>query len=124
MNKRIIVFVLTMMLLAFAGAFAKGKSAHPEAMGSQDCLECHADVTPEIVDQWEHSAHGFIGVKCQVCHGDEKDFKKVPTNDTCQGCHDLQVENNRAPKTACAACHKAHTFTVHKMHQYNPTDVK
>ncbi len=124
MAKKVMVFVIMMMLLAFAGAYAKGKSVHPEKMGSQDCMECHADVTPEIAQQWEHSAHGFVGVKCQVCHGDEKNFVKTPTNDTCQGCHALQVDNNTSPATSCATCHKAHNFTIHKAHDYNPTDVK
>lgn len=125
MAKKVIVFVMMLTLIAFAAANAKGKTkGHPEKMGSQDCLECHVDVTPELTAQWEQSAHGFTGVKCQVCHGDEKNFRKTPLNETCQGCHSHQVDNNTSPKTACATCHKAHNFAAHKAKDYTPTDVK
>lgn len=125
MGKRLAVFILVLTLAAFGAASAKGSKVkgHPEKMGDTDCLTCHQDVTPDLVAQWELSAHSFTGVKCQVCHGDEKNFKKVPETLTCVGCHDHQAEVNAAPKTACASCHKAHTFTVHKK-GYTPTDVK
>jgi len=93
-------------------------SKHPESMENLDCLQCHQDVTPEIVEEWEMSTHGFIGVKCQVCHGDEANFKVKPDNDVCRGCHSEQVENNVAAGKPCATCHTVHHFTVHKIKQY------
>jgi hypothetical protein len=125
MGKRLAVFILLLSLVAFGAASAKSSKAkgHPEKMGTADCIECHVDVTPEAYQQWEQSAHGFTGVKCQVCHGDEKNFKKIPDQLTCIGCHDHEAENNTAPKVTCITCHKAHTFLTHKP-GYTPTDVK
>lgn len=124
MAKKVIVFVMMTALIAFAAAANAKTKGHPEKMGSKDCIECHVDVTPELTAQWEQSAHGFTGVKCQVCHGDEKNFAKVPSNDKCEGCHSHQIENNTAPKKSCASCHTAHNFAVHKAKDYTPTDVK
>lgn len=120
MGKRTLVFLMVLLLLAFAvaGAKTKTKKGHPVDMGTMDCIECHTDVTPDIVKQWEQSAHGYIGVKCQVCHGDQTDFQKVPKTDTCRGCHAEMVENNTQPKLQCVACHKAHNFTIHKVKDY------
>jgi hypothetical protein len=116
--KKIILSVLMLTLVAFATAYAKGADVHPEDMGNQDCLQCHQDVTPDIVKQWEQSAHGFTGVKCQVCHGDEDNFVVTPQNNTCEGCHSQQVEMNQAPQAKCASCHISHNFTVHNVHNY------
>jgi len=93
-------------------------SKHPESMENMDCLQCHQDITPSVVKEWEMSAHGFTGVKCQVCHGDEENFRTNPGNDICQGCHSYQVENNLAEDKSCSTCHTVHNFTVHKVKQY------
>lgn len=115
-TRQFFILVLVIVLTAFAAAYAA--SEHPEEMGSQDCTECHMDVTPDIYKQWEQSAHGFTGVKCQVCHGDEVNFVKSPDNATCEGCHSKQVDSNQAPEARCASCHISHNFTVHKVHDY------
>jgi len=115
-SKKILITLMVLVLAAFTCAYAGSK--HPEEMGSQDCAECHMDVTPDIYKQWEESAHGFTGVKCQVCHGDEANFVKSPENATCEGCHSAQIENNMAPQARCASCHIAHNFTIHKAHDY------
>jgi len=112
------VFFILMVLVLGAAAFAYAADKHPEEMGNQDCAECHVDVTPDVYKQWEESAHGFTGVKCQVCHGDEVNFVKSPANATCEGCHSMQIENNQAPQARCASCHISHNFTVHKVHDY------
>jgi hypothetical protein len=114
-TKKVLISITVLILVAFS-AYAADK--HPEKMGSKDCLECHMDVTPEIYKQWEQSAHGFTGVKCGVCHGDESNFVKSPLNATCEGCHSKQVEFSQAPQARCSSCHIAHNFTVHKVHDY------
>lgn len=94
-------------------------NVHPEDMGSQDCVACHTDVTPDIVKQWEQSAHGFTGVKCQVCHGDTANFSKIPSDETCRGCHADQFENkNVKSDVSCSTCHTSHNFNVHNVKQY------
>ena len=111
-------FILTLVLALFLIVFNAYSDQHPEDMGDSTCLSCHTDVTPDVVKQWQQSAHGLIGVECGVCHGDEKNFKAKPSDETCIGCHSIQVENNLAKGKACSSCHIAHNFTVHKVHQY------
>jgi hypothetical protein len=96
----------------------KMENGHPGSMENLDCLECHKDLTTEVTKQWEQSAHGFTGVKCQVCHGDEANFQAKPSNETCRGCHSDQFEKNVAKDLSCSTCHIAHNFTIHKVQQY------
>ena len=126
LRKRITGLLAISFCLVVAGAatanaaeHAKEDAAHPIPMGSRDCLECHLDATPDISKQWQQSAHGYSMIKCQICHGDAKNFAGIPTNENCRSCHPAQYTNNTAESgTACAACHPAHSFTVHKGHQY------
>ena len=37
---------------------------------AQDCVQCHKDVTPNIVTDWQLSKHSQNEVGCSVCHGD------------------------------------------------------
>lgn len=112
------IFILTIFLATFLIALNGLADQHPEDMGNSTCISCHKDVTPDVVKQWEESAHGLIDVECGVCHGDANNFKAKPTNETCLGCHSTQVENNMAKDRACSSCHIAHNFTIHKVHQY------
>ena len=106
--------VLILSLVSFAVYADK----HPEEIGNADCVDCHNEISPEIVKQWEESAHGFTGVKCGVCHGDEFNFKKKPENTICRGCHAEQVENNIMAEKPCSTCHPTHSFNVHKQKFY------
>ena len=115
--KTVLITLCCLFLTVTISVGSNGK--HPEDMGNQDCIDCHKDVTPDIVKQWNESAHGFVGVKCQVCHGDESNFQKVPSDETCRGCHAEQFENRNAkPNLTCSTCHTAHHFNVHKVKQY------
>ncbi|UOD35719.1 hypothetical protein DSN97_05240 [Deferribacteraceae bacterium V6Fe1] len=96
----------------------KTENGHPGSMENLDCIECHKDLTTEVTKQWEQSAHGFVGVKCQVCHGDEANFQAKPKNETCRGCHSDQFDKNIAKDLSCSTCHIAHNFTIHKVQQY------
>ena len=128
MKKSLLFLVLAILIFTISCSADKTVSiskaangaigGHPESMENMDCLQCHQDVTPNIVKEWEMSAHGFTGVKCQVCHGDEVNFRANPGNDICQGCHSYQVENNIAENKSCSTCHTVHNFTVHKVKQY------
>jgi len=131
-KSKVFLIFLTFTLLLFAYACGEQKTennpkmmakkatstAHPEEMGNQDCLDCHKDITPDAVKQWENSAHAFTGVKCQVCHGDEKNFQASPANETCRGCHSQQYDHNIVSDKTCSSCHVAHNFTIHKVRDY------
>lgn len=93
--KQIIFFL---MLFLFSGSFVL----------SQTCVECHKDITPNIVSDWQLSKHAENDVDCSVCHGDKHtgmdDVEKVelPTPETCGVCHDTQVEQFKKGKHSLA----------------------
>jgi len=79
--------------------FASGASA-------QECVNCHKQVTPNIVSDWQVSEHSRNGIDCSVCHGDRhtsaRDVERVqiPTPETCANCHADRVEQFKRGKHA------------------------
>jgi hydroxylamine dehydrogenase len=75
---------------------------------AQECVVCHKGVTPNIVSDWQLSKHGQNEIDCSMCHGDEhrspQDVAKVkiPTPETCAGCHEMRVEQYKNGKHALA----------------------
>jgi len=75
---------------------------------AQQCVDCHKKTTPNIVSDWQISKHSSNGIDCSVCHGDQHitstDFSKaqIPTPETCQTCHETQVEQYKKGKHAFA----------------------
>ena len=37
------------------------------------CVQCHAQKTPGIVNDWRNSRHAHVGVSCTDCHSVEAD---------------------------------------------------
>lgn len=80
----------------------------PATTLAQQCVECHKQVTPNIVSDWQLSKHSQNEVTCSVCHGDQhtsaRDVAKVeiPTPETCGQCHEERVEQFKAGKHAFA----------------------
>lgn len=77
-------------------------------INAQSCIDCHKDVTPKAVSDWQISKHSQNEVTCDVCHGEEhtsaEDVEKVklPTAETCSTCHDTQVGQYMKGKHALA----------------------
>jgi hydroxylamine dehydrogenase len=75
---------------------------------AQECVECHKEVTPNIVSDWQLSKHSQNEINCSICHGDaHKDpydvaNVQIPTPETCANCHDDRVEQFKAGKHAAA----------------------
>ncbi len=75
---------------------------------AQECVDCHKDITPNIVTDWQLSKHSQNDIDCSVCHGDghtdSYDVEKVqiPTPDTCANCHEERVEQFKKGKHAAA----------------------
>lgn len=75
-----------------------------------ECIKCHKQVTPRIVQDWEQSKHSedINDVSCSVCHGDahrtENDVHKAEplTPRTCQACHEQQWQQFSSGKHAKA----------------------
>ena len=69
-----------------------------------DCVECHEDITPNIVSDWKVSQHFAEDVTCADCHGDGHQSKDDVANvltvtyETCATCHDTQTEQYLAGK--------------------------
>ncbi|HAK89606.1 MAG: cytochrome C [Nitrospirae bacterium GWB2_47_37] len=82
-------FVFVFVLLMSNAAFAASKS---------ECLDCHKKVTPGVVKQHMEGKMAKKGVDCSSCHGsdhkkmDDSKLAKMPTPETCAGCHKTQVD--------------------------------
>jgi len=78
------------------------------AASAQLCVNCHKQVTPNIVSDWQLSKHSLNDVSCSVCHGElhtsAQDVAKVkiPTLETCGTCHDNRVAEFKSGKHAFA----------------------
>jgi len=75
---------------------------------TQECQECHKEVTPQIVSDWQLSKHSQNEIDCSVCHGDlhkdpyDVNNVQIPTPDTCADCHDEKVAQFKNGKHAFA----------------------
>ena len=73
---------------------------------SQQCVDCHKDVTPNIVSDWKLSLHSQNEITCSVCHGDahktpyDVSNVQIPTPETCANCHEEKVKQFKAGKHA------------------------
>ncbi len=102
----IIVIGLTLVALAI-GQSRAGETAEPERInalaGSDDeCVTCHANSTPGIVEQYGHSTMAAAEVTCRDCHEVEADYPgavdhegtyvlNTPTAAMCEDCHQSEV---------------------------------
>lgn len=72
------------------------------------CIPCHTKITPQIVDDFRAGEMGKAGLDCSTCHGSEhqsdKDIDKVslPTEKTCQPCHQKQYDQYMEGKHSLA----------------------
>jgi len=83
-----------LLLVAVVAAVVTGAAV----AAADDCVTCHRDITPNIVIDWELSAHKGEDVSCEDCHGgghkgaDDVDQLETVTANTCAQCHDTQFE--------------------------------
>ncbi|PKL81486.1 MAG: cytochrome C, partial [Ignavibacteriae bacterium HGW-Ignavibacteriae-3] len=72
------------------------------------CVDCHNKINPNIVSDWKLSKHSVNEIGCEICHGTDhknsNDYSKavLPTPETCNSCHDAQVEQYKKGKHAAA----------------------
>jgi len=91
-----IVLVIGFIVIFSNAAFAaKQRSA---------CIDCHKKVTPGVVAQYFEGKMSKKGVDCSSCHGsehkkmDDPKLAKMPTPETCAGCHKKQTDQFTAGK--------------------------
>ncbi len=74
----------------------------------QECVDCHREVTPGIVADWESSMHAQTRIGCAYCHrrdhttADDVAEARIPTPETCGMCHRERLEQYSAGKHALA----------------------
>jgi len=62
------------------------------------CIPCHTQITPQIVNDFRAGKMGKVGLDCSTCHGsahlsaDDVDKVNIPTEKTCQPCHQKQYD--------------------------------
>jgi hypothetical protein len=121
-----------------------------EAATKSECIDCHKKVTPGVVKQHLEGKMSKKGVDCSSCHGsdhkkmNDSSLAKMPTPETCAGCHPKQVEQFKngkhnlgwiasssmpmwahQPKAVvgegykgCSSCHKIGVKTEDEKRQY------
>ncbi len=120
LNKTLIAMALS-VLLFFAWQLQandgrKQTEKHPDVDFSISCVECHQEVTPDIVKEWKSTKHGMMNFGCYMCHGDgQVEFKVKPDTDNCLNCHTGEpVDASKGGNTNCFSCHKPHDLKFHK----------
>ena len=89
---------------------------HAEVDFTISCMECHAEVTPDVYEQWRESKHGIMNYGCYMCHGDGvEEFTAKPGMDGCNGCHadqimKLESKESDSGKQTCYSCHEVHSL--------------
>jgi len=63
----------------------------------EQCVECHAGVTPGVVNDWRASGHARADgagapVYCNACHGNDHQNLHLPSPEVCANCHRQQVQ--------------------------------
>ncbi len=108
-------FVL-FILNAHLEAQEKKQEMHPDVDFSVSCMECHQEVTPDVVKDWKSSKHGMMNFGCYMCHGDgQQEFYPQPTTEKCLSCHTgVPVDARKGGNLNCFTCHKGHTLKFHQ----------
>ncbi len=92
---KIVMIIGSIFFLCNSAFAAKPKSA---------CIECHKKITPGVVSQYLEGRMSKTGVDCSTCHGsehkkmDDAKLAKMPTPETCAGCHKKQADQFKAGK--------------------------
>ena len=101
-----VIFVLgaafIVLVINHAGAKVNLEQVNVLANSSDECVRCHRNATPGIVDQFGHSSMAAADVTCRNCHvvsasypGAEEHegvyILAAPTTAMCQNCHEAEV---------------------------------
>ena len=103
------LFLISLLFVQYLEVSRKqaelGIREHPVAVpaSSEECVDCHGQANPGVVDQWKHSTHAEKGVGCVDCHVASEDdadafshygatIATVVTPRDCSRCHGEVVE--------------------------------
>ncbi len=93
---------LIILVIGHAGTQVDLESVDVLANSSDDCVTCHREESPGIVNQFSHSAMAAAEVTCRDCHEVKADnpgavehegsyVLAAPTTSMCQKCHEDEV---------------------------------
>ena len=93
---------LIILVISHAGTKVDLGGVDVLASSSDECVTCHKEKTPGIVDQFSHSAMAAAKVTCRDCHEVKADYPgavehegsyilATPTTAKCQKCHESEV---------------------------------
>ena len=108
----ILAVILLLALIGWGGSRLQlgewAAGAKVGAAAGDACIECHREVTPTLVQDFQQGRKFAIGLGCATCHGsehtsaDDVDKAELPTPETCATCHPGRVEQFKAGKHALA----------------------
>lgn len=106
--KGILLVCLGLSLALFATAVTRADNSLIPPPQESECIACHSELNPGIVEQFQASRHAAMRFGCDVCHGaehtgnDDATRANMPGPDTCQQCHPDQVEQYLSGKHSLA----------------------
>ncbi len=54
------------------------------ALAAGVCVDCHSNISPGQVRDWEASKHSEMGVSCDTCHGDAHKMPPITKTRKCR----------------------------------------
>jgi hypothetical protein len=95
-------FILIIQAIVESQIVASTEQPDALANSTDDCVTCHRDTSPGIVEQYGHSTMAGAEVTCRDCHEVEKDYPGAvqheatyvlssPTPAKCETCHEQEV---------------------------------
>jgi hypothetical protein len=100
----IVVLGLAIVMLTVSRSAAPTAPGEVDALANStdNCVTCHRNTTPGIVEQYGHSTMAAAKVKCQDCHEVKSDYPGAvehegtyvlaqPTTAMCERCHNAEV---------------------------------
>ncbi|MBC8214269.1 MAG: hypothetical protein H8E71_06505 [Candidatus Marinimicrobia bacterium] len=111
----LVVFLISCVQTESPSLDLSNRTIHQEVDFDISCMECHEEVTPEIVENWVESGHGILNYGCYICHGDGSvEFNVLPKTDNCIACHSSSEGHlMRMEYEGCFDCHDGHTLSAH-----------
>lgn len=93
---------LILMAIANSGSPAMEERVNILVNSQDDCIVCHSDTTPGIVEQYGRSTMARAEVQCVDCHEVDADYPEAvehegtyvlnsPTTTKCEKCHTVEV---------------------------------
>ena len=110
----IMAVIILIMLASSSDVAGPEERVNVLAVSSNDCVSCHRNATPGIVEQYGHSTMAVANVACEDCHEVDAEYAGAaehegtwvlgtPTTAMCEQCHPAEVNEYYASRHALPA---------------------